>query len=49
MPSHYLGIIESKLFYISIHKALAGLDVNYFYIFGGKDISIHKALAGLDD
>ena len=34
---------------ISIHKALAGLDVDISYGRGGfVEISIHKALAGLD-
>ena len=33
---------------ISIHKALAGLDLEQRAIADGYGISIHKALAGLD-
>ena len=34
--------------YISIHKALAGLDTSYTQAVKEAVISIHKALAGLD-
>ncbi len=34
--------------YISIHKALAGLDANVAILIAIDAISIHKALAGLD-
>ena len=37
-----------RFFFISIHKALAGLDMDYEVIFRNVKISIHKALAGLD-
>ena len=42
------SIDNSSLEDISIHKALAGLDIDYVINMAKAIISIHKALAGLD-
>ena len=43
-----LCIVGQKYLYISIHKALASLDLCLFYLPVITSISIHKALASLD-
>ena len=48
-PRHYGPLKIALPQPISIHKALAGLDVGLFLDVVNQLISIHKALAGLDD